>query len=113
LIVTGPVHDSFSNSRGHRLTGCRTARGNIEYGLPASNPSLAYRVSTSASSADGANLLFYDGHVEWVNTNRLVDVGYDNAFMGPCNNGDVMSVLALSPSAFIPYPLFFILFCCR
>ena len=66
-------------------------RGNIEYPSPIDNPSLAYRVSKSASSVDGANLLFYDGHVEWVNMSRLVDVGPDMAAM--CNNGEVLSVL--------------------
>ena len=55
--------------------------GNLEYGLLSSNPSLAYRLSASASSADGANLLFYDAHVEWVNMSKLVDVGTDNAPM--------------------------------
>jgi len=42
---------------------------------------LAYHVSASASDADGANLVFYDGHLEWVNMSKLVDVGADNA---PC-----------------------------
>ena len=55
------------------------------------NPSLGVRVSSSRSDVAGANLLFYDGHVEWVNMSRLVNVGPDMA--ASCNNGDVMSVL--------------------
>jgi len=67
-------------------------RGEVYFPWPADNPSLGYRITSSVSAVDGGNLLFYDGHVEWVNIGKLVDVGWDNVFMGPCNNGDVMSV---------------------
>jgi prepilin-type N-terminal cleavage/methylation domain-containing protein/prepilin-type processing-associated H-X9-DG protein len=66
-------------------------RGEVQLLLPGDNPSLGMRISASASAVDGANLLFYDGHVEWVNMSKLVDVGIDNA--ATCDNGDVMSVL--------------------
>jgi len=68
-------------------------RGEVYYPWPADNPSLGYRISASASAVDGGNLLFYDGHVEWLVLSKLVDVGWDNVFMGSCNNGNVMSVL--------------------
>lgn len=73
------------------LTYHNHGTGSVVFDLPTDNPSLGYRIGTSLSDVAGANLLFYDGHVEWVAGNRLVDVGIDNAAI--CNNGDVLSVL--------------------
>lgn len=68
-------------------------RGWSEAPSPADNPSWKWYVSTSLNDVAGANLLFYDCHVEWVNGNRLVDVGEDMVPGDPCGNGDVMSVM--------------------
>jgi len=68
-------------------------RGTAELLLPSNNPSVAWRSASSTRDVFGANQLFDDGHVEWVNMNRMVDVGEDDAPGSPCGNGDVMSVL--------------------
>ena len=50
-------------------------RGSVIIPFPDINPSAGYRLGQLYSSADGANLLFYDNSVKWYLFDQLDDVG--------------------------------------
>jgi prepilin-type N-terminal cleavage/methylation domain-containing protein/prepilin-type processing-associated H-X9-DG protein len=50
-------------------------KGSAYQSLPEINPSYGYKSGILYKDGNGANLLFYDGHVNWYNFKKLEDIG--------------------------------------